>query len=1264
MLRRRRQRIKSSENWDLFYYKFNLDHAIPNLIWNFKCREELREAIEAELRGFNNDKDLGQGYTISWNYIEFEVPYSCLNDEIKIGEYFLRLLLESGSDIIENITKGLQKSSGVEEKEKAALTNGDDTTDTKSNTDQEESTEIEEKKEELVNGKTNLEIKNAVEFFNDLYHRFLLSSNMKTMCLQAMTIVYTKCHEELGPFHDTKYLIAMLDRSIDRLERDRLLMFIDSLILNRANVKEIIDANGIKVLVDLLTLAHLHTNRAYVPTQTNVIEASPDSERETEKEWYYGNKQGPFSLKEIRTFYDDGTIDVKTRLWAQGMDGWRTIDKIPQLKWALLATGQAHMNETSMAILILNMLIKMCSFFPSRDQEGAIIRPLPKIKRILTESTYLSHLVQLLLTFDPIIVEKIASLLYIIVQDNPILSRLYLTGVFYFISMYTGSNVLPIGRFLEYTHMKQAFRSDDSGSDRKNSSEIVQRSILGHLYPEAMICYLENHGYEKFSQIYLGEFDTPEAIWNNEMRRHMIEKIAGHLADFSPRLQSNTRALYQYCPIPVVIYPQLEHELFCSIYYLKHLCDEKRFSNWEIKEPVKLLKDCLISWQKEVEKKPPTMSRDEAYEILELKKEQMPFDENKVRKAYFRLAQKYHPDKNPDGRDIFEKVNKAYEFLCSAAKLKDGPDPENISLIMRTQIILFKRYTDVLMPYKYAGYPMLISTIKMETNDDQLFSRKDQLLTNSTELAYQTIRCSALNAEELRREQGLEILNEAFKRCVTMLSQFSKDNESDMSVQVCLFITLCFSAAAQFEMCREKLFSLTNLVKDMCRCLHFKNLPRLCLKAAEAIGAFAPDDNLQNALFDCGVVVNLLFYMFSYDFTLEEGGVERSEQQGSNQQEIANNLALGCIGALARLAGFHTGFQRVPENDSASSNGVVLPKDKNRVMQSLTSLLTPYLARNINGDPREILKTMNSNSKNPYLIWDNSTRAELRSYLETERECLYKKGEPGDQYLGARFKYSVLEKELTIGDVYVRIYNEVPTYPLENAKNFCIDLLDYIGSHAQYLYSSLMNPLSIKNPTESSASTNKLQSIEIALEALRNVIRHNDGVEIQCIGHFKLLFMLLRLSTSPQLQSLTLEMLISVTANQNCVNDIAASEVLINLLLVLYSFNAGQQLALDCLYALSSHSRIVKDMVTTGGLLYLLNIFANGQLPNIRQKSAELFAKLLADKLTGPRIRLILQRFLPPLFMDAMKDNAEASVITFEGTHENPGYFNLTYLNQ
>lgn len=296
------------------------------------------------------------------------------------------------------------------------------------------------------------------------------------------------------------------------------------------------------------------------------------------------------------------------------------------------------------------------------------------------------------------------------------------------------------------------------------------------------------------------------------------------------------------------------------------------------------------------------MSRQDAYEILELGSEISP-DENKIRKAYFKLAQKYHPDKNPEGREIFEKVNKAYEFLCSAVKIKDGPDPENIALILKAQCILFKRYSDVLQPYKYAGYPMLIKTIQMETKDEQLFSKKDGLLANATELAYQTIKCSALNAEELRRENGLEYLNEAFSRCVNMLSQFSKDEATDMPVQVCSHIAQCFSAAAQFDLCRQKMLVLPNMIKDLCRCLYFKNLPGLCMHAAEAASAFAPDQPLQNALHQAGVLVHLLFYMFNYDFTLEEGGVERAKE--SNQQEVANHLARTCVRACARLAGFY-----------------------------------------------------------------------------------------------------------------------------------------------------------------------------------------------------------------------------------------------------------------------------------------------------------------------------------------------------------------------
>jgi len=79
---------------------------------------------------------------------------------------------------------------------------------------------------------------------------------------------------------------------------------------------------------------------------------------------------------------------------------------------------------------------------------------------------------------------------------------------------------------------------------------------------------------------------------------------------------------------------------------------------------------------------------------------------------------------------------------------------------------------------------MLITTITMETNDDSLFSKSAPLLSAASELAYHTMACSALNAEELRREKGLITLHDAFARCVSTLSAMSKPNE--LAVQVCI----------------------------------------------------------------------------------------------------------------------------------------------------------------------------------------------------------------------------------------------------------------------------------------------------------------------------------------------------------------------------------------------------------------------------------------------------------------------------------------------
>jgi len=81
----------------------------------------------------------------------------------------------------------------------------------------------------------------------------------------------------------------------------------------------------------------------------------------------------------------------------------------------------------------------------------------------------------LYLTFDPILVERVSTLLLHVVDENPIMPKLYLTGSFLFAMMYTGSNILPLAKLLEVTHTKQAFRTEEEQVEVPHSV-VVRRS--------------------------------------------------------------------------------------------------------------------------------------------------------------------------------------------------------------------------------------------------------------------------------------------------------------------------------------------------------------------------------------------------------------------------------------------------------------------------------------------------------------------------------------------------------------------------------------------------------------------------------------------------------------------------------------------------------------------------------------------------------------------------------------------------------------------
>lgn len=106
-------------------------------------------------------------------------------------------------------------------------------------------------------------------------HHFLPLSLLRSLQWPSQPNLFSSCKDSLNknpeasPSHQAVKIIFQLSSFICSAWQKTTyctfyLLFLFGL---QRNVKEMMDVNGIRVLVDLLTLAHLHTSRAVVPLQ-------------------------------------------------------------------------------------------------------------------------------------------------------------------------------------------------------------------------------------------------------------------------------------------------------------------------------------------------------------------------------------------------------------------------------------------------------------------------------------------------------------------------------------------------------------------------------------------------------------------------------------------------------------------------------------------------------------------------------------------------------------------------------------------------------------------------------------------------------------------------------------------------------------------------------------------------------------------------------------------------------------------------------------
>lgn len=562
------------------------------------------------------------------------------------------------------------------------------------------------------------------------------------------------------------------------------------------------------------------------------------------------------------------------------------------------------------------------------------------------------------------------------------------------------------------------------------------------------------------------------------MRKHLIEMIRQHLGDFPKRLWQNTTTCYEFCPMPGVSYKRLEKEIFCHNYYLNNLCDDSRFPNWPIAEPVEVFRACLEELKKQMtrDETEEEIALEDARKVLALKTGD---GSKELRKAYRNQARLYHPDKNPSGRDTFEKIQAAYELLLPIVESgqtirvfseggseREGEQSEEnvyegfgggksqmqaIYLLLKTQLLICKRYEKEMGRYKYPAYRMLLSCLEIPPSCKDALNKDDvgallfaslsnikraEFVKTAVALVYQTCLVSPMNSQELIVEDGVRALESILNFYVHAVAAMRKGNATEYDEEACVteilsYVIHTIAGIAYFENGRAALLDLedpSRLCINWRRCIDGRYLsaqkrddvgdPSIKIYALEGIANMAKDERLQEMLIGSGVVWPMMKYMLGYDPTLDDVGHELNgdhddvgiSQAASNTQARLSARALGTLCGVLQDPALSS-----PPNELLSV--------------ACSKLLTSPVALMLrNKRTGEVLKTLNTNVETPARIWNVNMRNELNSFLtkmeqeRPENECQSAKDELSKV---ESFEYSQLKEELRIGGVYVRVFNRM-----------------------------------------------------------------------------------------------------------------------------------------------------------------------------------------------------------------------------------------------
>mmetsp|Transcript_6988 Transcript_6988/g.16332 ORF Transcript_6988/g.16332 Transcript_6988/m.16332 type:complete len:3227 (-) Transcript_6988:18-9698(-) len=1110
---------KKPENFRIFFHVLTQNHALPDLIWNQQTRRELRIGLESEIQYIQRETEARGMHKIAWNHQQFGIDYPSLKSELCVGNIYMRLWLQAGEAFIKTWDEPVRLFELLFRRFLCEM-----------DRDPKVTIMCIRCLERLysIHGKTIGAFPDVMILIRSMVSTRSIETQHRLLGLLATILGVQK--DENGD-ENRANIPENAEQLLNSESIQQLCHFVAWGHTNGVQVANLMARvlgsdrthSGLAMLTDGGAMRPEGDGRSTVDSDA----ALPDAH--CPPLWYISSSslvpppvqsiRGPFRVSELKRMMDSADLSpftLVTSTQVESYDGdeededgsgvkeshidtgkWNRLDQVWQLRWQLCTDGDGSgiYSPAEVSIRAIRSLTRLVDLHKSLDSQGLPYYPIPIAKRIMCGLTrelssnsggqvnldsFLSIITQSILCNDATVVENASELLLKLTQHNEeATAKFYLTGVFFFAACYTGSNFRPIANLLHSTHLNQNFRSGFAAAADTSELSLKERSILGSMLPEGILFMLFNYGADRFTDVFVGNLDTPEVIWNFDMRKHLIEMVLQHLGDFPKRLWQNTTTKYEYCPMPGVAYKRLEKEIFCHNYYLRNLCDEVRFPDWPIAEPVEVFRACLEEFKVQMNR--DETKKEEALEqataVLKLKSGD---GSKELRKSYRLLARKYHPDKNPAGREMFEAIQEAYELLLpyieSGQKIQGTNDEstgprtagsesanvsegfvggadqmESMQLLIRTQSLVCRRFEEQMGQYKYPAYKILMTCLQLPQSCEEARSSGDpdsilgsclmkakraEFVRDAVELLFRTCLVSPLNAEELVAESGVEVLESLLDfyvqacRCADSRNAVgATDASNQVLVEIVSNVVHTLSGVAYYESGRSAIASLQSSSRfciNWRRCLDGKSLGSKVQQVGdslirkyslEGVANMARSVDLQNVLIGAGIVWPVGRYLLGYDPTLDENTMAReiSDDDIGVSQAASNSHARLAVRALGMLCGFL--------QDKAFES----PKNV-ELQRALSAMLTGPIASLLRYKrTANILTILNSNVETPTRIWNVQMRNDLLKFLG-DMEAKHPDGKmmsPAESLQGVdSFCHRVLKDELRIGGVYIRVFNQ------------------------------------------------------------------------------------------------------------------------------------------------------------------------------------------------------------------------------------------------